>query len=323
VSLKAVSYDDPTAAALRDRLTTELEERYRKAGGGREHARPRRRPTSDQFEPPDGVFLLAHADGGSVGCGGLRRWGPGIGEIKRMYVDPAARGRGVGRAILEGLESAGKGRGYHSIRLETGTPQPEAIRLYEAAGYVRIDPYRREWAGELSLALQKHLGPERPTADLTLLDARFDDPEAAELRQRLDQDHDERYGPHEDPEMGSGDHRPPTADDFHAPGGLFVVARLDGRSVGCGGVRSLEGTIAEIKRMYVDPAARRRGIGRRILARLEDAAREAGYRTARLETGLARPEAIALYDAAGYQRIPPFGEYRDDPLSVCFEKRLA
>jgi GNAT superfamily N-acetyltransferase len=320
VSLSAVSYDDPVAVGLRERLTFELDERYRKARGGEPHARRRLRPTAEQFDPPGGVFLLANADGRAVGCGGIRRWGPGMGEIKRMYVDPAARGRGIGRTILLGLEAAAGDRGYRSIRLETGTPQPEALRLYEAAGYVRIDPYRIDWAHDLSVAFEKHLGPEPATGLVSLHEARFDDPEVVELCRRLDREEEERYGPHDHSEAEG--YRPPVAADFVPPAGLFVVARLHGRSIGCGGVRPHEGNIAEIKRMFVDPPARRRGIGRRILTRLEDAARERGYRSVRLETGTAQPEAIALYRSAGYGRIPSYGEFRGDPLSVCFEKPL-
>ncbi|CAN5331412.1 hypothetical protein BH20ACT24_BH20ACT24_21040 [soil metagenome] len=323
VILEAVSYDDPVAATMRERLTAELEERYREARGGRAHAGSRSRPTPEQFDPPDGVFLLAFAGTRSVGCGGLRRWGPGIGEIKRMYVDPGARGSGIGRAILEGLESAARDRGYLSIRLETGTPQPEAVALYESAGYARIEPYRWDWSHDLSVALEKHLRPGPAPGQIVLRDdARFDDPEAMELCRRLEHEDEQRYGPYD--ESGPQDHHhvPPTPAEFAPPAGRFVVARLDGRSVGCGGIRPYEGPIAEIKRMYVDPPARRRGIGRVILSRLEEAAGKLGYRAARLETGLMQPEAIALYESAGYERVAPYGEHLDDPMSACYERAL-
>jgi ribosomal protein S18 acetylase RimI-like enzyme len=108
-----------------------------------------------------------------------------------------------------------------------------------------------------------------------------------------------------------------------APGrGVFVVARIGGRAVGCGAVRPLQTGVGELKRMWVDPQARRRGIARRILAQLEAAAAELGWTTLRLETGVPQPEAIALYESFGYYRIPCFGEYADDPHSECFEKRL-
>jgi GNAT superfamily N-acetyltransferase len=74
--------------------------------------------------------------------------------------------------------------------------------------------------------------------------------------------------------------------------------------------------------MYVEPRLRRRGISRAILAELERLAREYGYTTVRIETGLRQPNAIRLYETSGYQRIERFGRHRDDPLSVCFEKAL-
>jgi GNAT superfamily N-acetyltransferase len=109
------------------------------------------------------------------------------------------------------------------------------------------------------------------------------------------------------------------------PAGVFLVARIDGVPVGCGALRpALDGTpgLAEVKRMYTRPEARRRGVSRAILARLEDAARAFGYRRIQLETGTRQPEAMTLYEAAGYHRIEPYGEFRDDPLSVCYAKDL-
>jgi putative acetyltransferase len=105
--------------------------------------------------------------------------------------------------------------------------------------------------------------------------------------------------------------------------GAFVIARVGGRAVGCGAVRPLGPGVGEVKRMYVEPALRGRGVARAILRALEDAARGLGFGTLRLETGTRQPESIRLYEAAGFARIPAFGEYVGDPFSVCFEKRLA
>jgi len=80
--------------------------------------------------------------------------------------------------------------------------------------------------------------------------------------------------------------------------------------------------MGEIKRMYVAPSARRRGVGRALLAGLEEAARDLGWTVLRLETGLRQPEAIALYEESGYRRIPDFGHWAGDPLTVSFEKAL-
>lgn len=109
------------------------------------------------------------------------------------------------------------------------------------------------------------------------------------------------------------------------PAGVFLVARLGGEPAGCGAVRGLIGGpagVGEIKRMYTTPAARRRGVSRALLTRLEAEAAALGYRRLQLETGLRQPEAIALYEAAGYHRIPSYGQYQGDELSVCFGKAL-
>jgi putative acetyltransferase len=101
----------------------------------------------------------------------------------------------------------------------------------------------------------------------------------------------------------------------------FLVAQLEGLTVGCGALVAREG-YGEIKRMYVDPSARGLGIGRRLLAAVENAARDRGMEVVRLETGISQPEALALYENAGYVRRGPFGEYAEDPLSVFMEKVL-
>ena len=124
------------------------------------------------------------------------------------------------------------------------------------------------------------------------------------------------------PEMNA----PPTApDEIVGERASFVVAWVKGEPVGCGAFRPLsedENNVAEIKRMYVEPTMRRRGISRSILTELEKLARDCGYSIIRLETGLRQPNAIRLYETSGYHRIEPFGRYRNDPLSVCFEKSL-
>ena len=115
----------------------------------------------------------------------------------------------------------------------------------------------------------------------------------------------------------------PDVDDLAATDATFLVARIDGRAVACGAFRSLEPGIVEVKRMYVDPSARRRGLARAILLELERLAREGGASTVRLETGLESPEAMALYESEGYHPFecwPPI--YSEDPVSRCYEKHL-
>jgi putative acetyltransferase len=111
--------------------------------------------------------------------------------------------------------------------------------------------------------------------------------------------------------------------DFTGPTAAFVVARQSGRALGCGAVREYAPRIAEIKRIFVEPEARGLGIGRKILSMLEMIAVDYGYHALQLETGVRQPAAIRLYEAAGYEHIPAYGRYRNDPLSVCFGKVLS
>ncbi len=119
--------------------------------------------------------------------------------------------------------------------------------------------------------------------------------------------------------------RPPSPfapDEALAPRTAFVVARLGAQPIGCGALRRIDDTTVELKRMYVTPVGRRRGVSRRILSELEHLAAGFRYRVIRLETGLASPEAIGLYESSGYSRIAPFGQYVGSPGSICFEKHL-
>ncbi|MEX2306127.1 MAG: GNAT family N-acetyltransferase [Pirellulales bacterium] len=107
--------------------------------------------------------------------------------------------------------------------------------------------------------------------------------------------------------------------------GAFFIAYIAEQPVGCGAVRRIEPNMAEIKRMYVAPKARGRGVGRQILAALEMEARRLDVNRLVLETGPRQPEAIALYTRAGFSQIPLFGDYLNTPypeLSVCMAKDL-
>ena len=106
------------------------------------------------------------------------------------------------------------------------------------------------------------------------------------------------------------------------PGVTFIVARMDGRAVGCGAIVESTDGWAEIKRMFVSPLARGQNIGRRLLQKLEAAALDKGVPLLRLETGIKQPEALALYRSAGFVEIGPFGKYGPDPLSLFMEKPL-
>jgi GNAT superfamily N-acetyltransferase len=123
---------------------------------------------------------------------------------------------------------------------------------------------------------------------------------------------------------GDGDATPVEPAEFEPPRGAFFVAYLDGEPAACGAWRSHggEGTTAEIKRMYTAPHARGRGLGRALLAAVEDSAREHGRRRMILETGGRNQEAVTLYESVGYARIPNFGYYRNEPDCLSYARDL-
>ncbi|HTT27962.1 MAG TPA: GNAT family N-acetyltransferase [Solirubrobacteraceae bacterium] len=113
------------------------------------------------------------------------------------------------------------------------------------------------------------------------------------------------------------------AEEVAEGAGAFLVVWLDGAPTGCGAVRMLSPDVAELKRMYVVPDARGRGLSRAILSALEDRAAALGATRVVLETGDKALAALALYESAGYVHIPCFGAYAASPTSICFEKGLS
>ncbi len=122
--------------------------------------------------------------------------------------------------------------------------------------------------------------------------------QAAELVAELDADLSERYG-----DEGEPVHAP--AEVFDGPGGQMLLATLDGAPVGCVGLRRIDEATAELKRMYVRPQARGRGVARALLAACEQHAAELGYQQMWLETGSMQPEAVTLYLTSGYEPVAP------------------
>jgi GNAT superfamily N-acetyltransferase len=141
----------------------------------------------------------------------------------------------------------------------------------------------------------------------------YGDPDASKLIADVQQEYVLRYG--------GPDGTPVDPAEFTPPSGLFLVGYVDGVPVASGGWRS-HGDDAEIKRMYVVPAARHRGLARQLLAELERTAAAAGHRRVILESGSQQPEAIALYLSSGYTPVPGFGHYADAPGAVHLGKQL-
>ncbi|WP_131881623.1 GNAT family N-acetyltransferase [Curtobacterium sp. PhB191] len=134
-TISTTPFDHPDADSLRRAQRAELDARY-----GSDDHEPGTPPSAADVP----VFLVARTDEGRpIACGGLRPLadsvvGPASVEVKRMYVEPGARGSGVATAVLRALERAGRDLGARQIVLETGTLQPDAIRFYEREGYEQI-----------------------------------------------------------------------------------------------------------------------------------------------------------------------------------------
>ena len=142
----------------------------------------------------------------------------------------------------------------------------------------------------------------------------YDGPVAQELIAAVQQEYVARYG--------GPDDSPVDRLDFTPPRGCFVVAYDGAEPVATGGLRPAEDGAMEIKRMYVRPEWRGRGLARLVLADLEQRARDLGAKRIVLETGERQPEAIRLYETSGYERIDGYGHYACSPMSVSFGKDL-
>jgi GNAT superfamily N-acetyltransferase len=146
-------FDSPDVVRLAESQQAEMLAVYGEGGNDIGPARE-----ASQFEPPDGLFLVVRdEDGEAVACGGIVRFDAARAELKRMYVLPDARGRGLGRLVLEELETRARAFGYTGVVLETGDQSAAALGLYRSSGYQPIPCYGVYAARELSRCLEKRL----------------------------------------------------------------------------------------------------------------------------------------------------------------------
>lgn len=133
VRLRALPYEDPLAQLLVEQVQQEYVVRY----GGRDEAVV----DPAEFRPPAGLFLVAEVAGEPAGCGAWRAYPPGGAEIKRVYVAPGFRRRGLAQVLMAELERSAARAGHRSVVLNTGQRQPEAVALYRELGYAPVPGY--------------------------------------------------------------------------------------------------------------------------------------------------------------------------------------
>jgi len=134
MNLRQVRPSDPEARPLLRGLTEEYDSRYG-------HQSEMTSVEAQEFEPPDGVFLVILEHGVTVAGGAIRRLSVDTCEVKRMWTAPEHRRKGLASKVLDALEELARDRGYSRLRLETGPAQPEARALYERRGYRNIQAY--------------------------------------------------------------------------------------------------------------------------------------------------------------------------------------
>ena len=150
--LRPLPYDHPVAHYLVEQVQAEYVQRY----GGRDAAAVE----PGEFLPPRGVFLVAEVDGVPAGCGAWRALSPGVAEIKRVYVEPGFRRRGLAQQVVAALEDGAARAGHRSVVLNTGQEQPEALALYAQLGYEPVTGYGIYACAPGAVFLGKDVVPE-------------------------------------------------------------------------------------------------------------------------------------------------------------------
>jgi GNAT superfamily N-acetyltransferase len=136
LTLTVEAADSTISLALQEAFFSDIATRYRGWKPSSSQS-----VNSSELAPPRGVWLVAYLNDRPVGCGGLQALDLETAEIRRIYLDRTARGRGIGRALLAELEAHARRIGYDRVRLTTGDGQPEALGLFRSAGYREIPPF--------------------------------------------------------------------------------------------------------------------------------------------------------------------------------------
>ena len=307
ITFEVVAPAHPDAEALMAMLDAEVTDIYADAGDVETGAL-----SAEMKAAFDGVFLVARRGGAAVACGGVLVLDDGTGELRRVYARPEERGTGTAQALIAELERAASERGISRIVLETGDRQTRAIAFYEALGYRQIPLYGEHVGKWWAICYEKRILP----ANITFEPASPDTPEVAALLAEYEQEFLSFNTREETGWRGSAAHH----------GLVMMLVRRAGRPVGCAGIRMEDAATAELKRMYVVPEERGKGIAAELVARLERMAVERGATRMVLDTTPRMESAVRLYQRLGYVRREPFLRHNSGagmPALIYFEKPLA
>jgi len=264
---------------------------------------------------PDGMFwVLTDARDTIVGSAALYRLSDTTVELRKMYFLPGIRGKGLGNWLMHFVLSQAIKEGYQNIQLETATVLNEALKLYEKFGFKHLAATCHSPRCDVKMALDLTVRKQNKLPYAIVLKTDSLNEDFRRLVIQLDNELSVRDG---------AEHT-----FYHQYNGISdirhtLVLYSDNEAVACGAFKAWNDHTAEIKRMFVAPAHRRRGYAAALLAELERWAGECGYTGLILETGKKQPEAISLYEKNGYFRIKNYGQYVGVENSVCFEKIMS
>ena len=248
-----------------------------------------------------------------------------------VYVEPLAHGRGVGAALYAALLPTLRNQGYATLLAGIALPNAASVRLHESFGLTHAGTFQRAgfkfsaWRDVGYWQRHFHTGhaglpPVAPVETHWLaMRLQGESPTGPLARNLLDQADAELSALY--PEAGAN-HFSLAPAEVQPGRGAFLVGTAAAEAVACGAVRLLSAELAEIKRMFVVPAHRDKGLARRMLVALEAHARQLGAERLVLETGDRQPDALRLYERAGFGRTASFGDYRGSPHSLCMVKGL-
>lgn len=303
ITFEAVPPAHPDAEALMALLDAEVLDIYWDAGDIETGA------LSDELKAAfNGVFLIARRSGAPVACGGVLVMDDEMCELRRVYALPEERGTGLARSLMAELERAASELGMSRIALETGDRQTRAIAFYEALGYRPVPLYGEHVGKWWAICYEKRILP----SGITFEQATPDTPEVAALLAA--------YGA-EFLSLNTIEESGWSGEAVYQHIAAMLLVRRDGRPVACGALRIRDAATTELKRMYVVPGERGRGIATGLVARLERMAVERGATRMVLDTTVHMTDAIRLYEHLGYVPTQPFGT--SAPSLVYYEKRLA